>query len=135
MNASCYRKLGALLPGNPKASAVVDNYLEDVIEHAMSVSEVPDSEERRRKEQTLLCSLLAQDLNRKASILILAAKPGHAQLIFASQRIKDQMMAILLGGKVNSKDLVLAQVLIISCRILAPLLLAGRSSNLPALRK
>ena len=71
--AQCHRKLGALLPGNSKASAVVDVYLEHVIEHAMSVSKNSDSEERRRKEQTLLCSLLAQGLSRKASIPILAA--------------------------------------------------------------
>ena len=135
MVAQRHRKFGALLPGNIKASAVVDSYLEHVIEHAMTVSEKPDSKEKRRKEQTLLGSLLAQGLSRKAGILILTVKARHAQLIFVSQRIKDQIMAVLLGGKVRLIDSVLAKMLIPSARILAPLLWAGRSMNSPALRK
>ena len=69
MIAQHHKKLGALLPGNSKASAVVNDYLEDVIKHAISGSEKLESGERHRKEQTLLCSLLAQGLSRKASIL------------------------------------------------------------------
>ena len=102
MIASCPRKLGALLPGNSKASAVVDNYLEHVIELAMSVSGEPDSEEKCRREQTLLCSLLAQDLSRKASVPRFWPQ-NLVELIFVFQRIKDQIMAILLGGKVIKK--------------------------------
>lgn len=131
----CHRKLGGLLPGNSKACAVVDDYLEHVIEHALSVLEEPDSENSRRKEQTFLCSLLAQGLSRKANILILPAKSSHTRLTIESQRVKDQIMAILVGGKVRINKLVLKKVLMLSIRILPSSPLAGPSMSSPALRK
>lgn len=67
---ACYlRKLGALLPGNSNASAVVDEYLDRVIEHAISLFEISNPKEMHRKEQTLLCSLFSQDLSSKVGVL------------------------------------------------------------------
>lgn len=61
------RKLGALLPGTAKASAVVVNYLDRVIDQARSVRDREDSSEKDRKDHTLLGSLIAQNISRKVS--------------------------------------------------------------------
>ncbi len=63
------RKLGALLPGTAKASAVLQNYLDGVIDMAMSVSGRTDPHEKDRKDHTMLSSLLSQNISRKVSSL------------------------------------------------------------------
>lgn len=73
--------LGALLPGNKAASKVVDDYLNDLIDTASSDT-TKDPTEKARKEQTLLGSMVVRGTSRKL--------------------IKDQLMAILLGGKVSA---------------------------------
>ena len=63
------RKLGALMPGTAKASAVLKNCLDGVIEMAMSGSEKTDPHEKDRKEHTMLSSLLSQNISKKVSSL------------------------------------------------------------------
>ena len=78
-----YSDLGALLPGNYRASRVIDRYLDTLIHTASSDSEI-DHAEKERKNDTLLGSMIAQNIDPKL--------------------IKDQLMAILLGGKVGFLD-------------------------------
>ena len=60
-------RLGALLPGNSKASDVVVNYLDHVIDQAMTWRDESKSMVAERKEHTLIGSLIAQNISRKAS--------------------------------------------------------------------
>ncbi|KAL9010177.1 MAG: hypothetical protein Q9173_004865 [Seirophora scorigena] len=69
-------KLGALLPGTAKASAVLMRYLDRVIHQAVSVQDQQGEGELCRKRHTLLGSLISQGVS-----------------------VKDSMMAILIGGK------------------------------------
>ena len=71
--------LGPFLPGSPKASGVLNSYLDRVIDKAMATDEESDPDEKRRREDSMLGSLLRQGLSRKL--------------------IKDAMLAIVLGGK------------------------------------
>lgn len=64
-------KLGALLPGTAKASAVVVKYLDRVIDRAQSVRDREESNEKDRQEHTLLGSLIAQGVSRRVSILVI----------------------------------------------------------------
>ena len=63
--------------------------------------------EKSRKDQTLLGSLLRQEVNRKVDAPVASAplpSPRPCAELDVSpfhQRIKDQMMAILIGGKVR----------------------------------
>lgn len=58
-------KLGALLPGNAQASAVVVTYLDRVIDQAKSMGDREGNDEKERREHTLLSSLIAQNVSRK----------------------------------------------------------------------
>ena len=58
-------RLGALLPGNSKASGVVVNYLDHVIDQAMTWRDEDRSMVAERKKQTLIGSLIAQNTSRK----------------------------------------------------------------------
>jgi hypothetical protein len=69
-----------LLPGNKKASKVIDNYLDTLIATASSDAK-QDSTDKKRRDESLLGSMIAQGVSHKL--------------------IKDQLMAILLGGKVG----------------------------------
>ncbi|KAF9631020.1 hypothetical protein BFW01_g1894 [Lasiodiplodia theobromae] len=71
-------RLGALLPGNAAASKVLDDYLDVVINRAVGREDF-QSEEGMRARSTMLVSLLAQGTDKT--------------------RVKDQMLAILIGGK------------------------------------
>ena len=67
-----------MLPGNKKANKTIDTYLSNLIAAASSKAHVSPAEQERRDE-SLLGSMIAQDISHKL--------------------IKDQLMAILLGGK------------------------------------
>lgn len=71
--------LGPFLPGSPKASGVMHSYLDRVIDKARATNEESDPDEKSRREDSMLGSLLRQGLSRKL--------------------IKDAMLAIMLGGK------------------------------------
>lgn len=64
-------KLGTLLPGNAKASAVVVKYLDRVIDQANSVHDREESNEKDRQKHTLLGSLISQDVSRRVSPLVI----------------------------------------------------------------
>ena len=59
------RKLGALLPGSKKASAVLNQYLDHVIDQAMAPAEDLDSDEAKRKAQSMLRVLVNDNVSRK----------------------------------------------------------------------
>ena len=59
------RRLGALLPGSPRASQVLNRYLDDVIDQSMLQPEELSPSEKIRREQSLLGSLLSQNISRK----------------------------------------------------------------------
>ena len=87
-------KLGALLPGTPKASAVVVKYLDRVIDQAKSVHDQEASKEKDRKEHTLLGSLIAQNVSESVSslcynFLLEFVESATKVLLLANQRFYD----------------------------------------------
>ncbi|KAI4283167.1 MAG: hypothetical protein L6R38_002358 [Xanthoria sp. 2 TBL-2021] len=61
------RKLGAMLPGTAKASAVLMRYLDQVIDKAVSMRDQEEEGELHRKQHTLLGSLLSQGVSVKVN--------------------------------------------------------------------
>lgn len=60
-------KLGALLPGNAKASGIVDKYLDRVIDKASPALDLEKSDESARQNSTMLSSLMNQNVSKKVS--------------------------------------------------------------------
>jgi hypothetical protein len=73
-------KIGAMIPPDQKACRVIDSYLDQLVD-SFSLEDSDDLEERGRKAQTLLGVLAAQGVSEKI--------------------LKDQLVAVLVGGRVR----------------------------------